>query len=102
MPFGVIPLDQLFNYGSSLTIEELGPAGPDFQPRKIVLIGPALPFQGAEWGFENQIVTTWYPGNGQEATQQNLGPREMPSAWEGEWKRTLMGKSPSIFIDEGG
>ena len=102
MPFGVIPLDQLFGYGSSLTIEELDPAGPNFQQRKIVLIGPALPFQGAEWGFENQIVTTWYPGNGQEATQQNLGPREMPSAWEGEWKRTLMGKSPSIFIDEGG
>lgn len=102
MAFGAIPVDQLFNYGSSLTIEELGPAGPGFQPRKLVLIGPSLPFQGAEWGFENNLVTTWYPGNGTEATQQNLGPREMPSAWEGEWKRTLMGKAPSVFVDEKG
>lgn len=97
-----VPFDQQFSFGSSLTIEELGPSGPGNKPRKIVLIGPSLPHQGAEWGFENQITTTWYPGNGTEATQQNLGPREMPSAWEGEWKRTLMGKTPSKYSDETG
>jgi len=102
MAFGQIPADQLFAYGSSISVEETGPAGPGYKPRKIVLIGPALPFQGAEWGFENNLITTWYPGNGTEATQQNLGPKETPSAWEGEWKRTLMGKAPSIYVDENG
>lgn len=85
-----------------MTIEELGPSGPGFQPRKVVLLGPSLPFMGAEWAFENNIITTWYPGNATEATQQNLGPREMPSTWEGIWRRTLMGKSPTIYTDEAG
>lgn len=97
-----IPIDQLTNFGSSLTIEELGSAGPNYQPRRVILLGPALPFQGAEWGFENQVLTTWYPGNGTEATQQMLGPRELPSTWEGKWRRTLMGKLPSIYYDETG
>lgn len=92
----------LREYGSSLTIEELDPPAPGKQPRIVVLLGPALPFMGAEWGFENNLVTTWYPGNATEATQQNLGPKELPSTWEGEWKRTLMGKAPSVFYDETG
>ncbi len=91
-----------FATGSSLTIEETASAGAGFQPRKITLLGPALPFMGAEWGFENNVQTTWYPGNAIEATQQNLGPREMPSNWEGEWKRTLMGRLPTRYVDESG
>ena len=97
-----IPIDQLTNFGSSVTIEELDKPSAKSKPRKVILLGPGLPFQGAEWGFENQILTTWYPGNGTEATQQNLGPRELPSNWEGEWKRTLMGKSPCLYVDENG
>lgn len=97
------PLDnQPAAVASTVTIEELGPSGPGIKPRTVVLQGPSLPFMGAEWGFENNLITTWYPGNGVEGTQQNLGPRELPSIWEGEWKRTLMGKVPTKYIDEVG
>ena len=48
------------------------------------------------------LVTTWYQGNGNEATQQVLGPQELPSHWNGEWNRTLMGKQPALFTDETG
>lgn len=102
MPFGLVPLEQQIRLGSLLTIEELGPAGPDFKPRRIVLTGPSLPHMGAEWASELNVVTTWYPGNAVEATQQVLGPRELPSTWEGSWRRTLMGKYPPLFVDESG
>jgi hypothetical protein len=68
----------------------------------VTLQGPSLPFRGAEWGFENSLVTEWYPGNGDEATQQNLGPREGPSQWQGEWTRTRMGKFPTLAVDDRG
>lgn len=104
MPFGEIPVAQLAQYGSSLTIEETtAPArSGTAQPRKVVLSGSALPFRGAEWAGENALTTTWYPGNSDEATQQNLGPRELPSAWEGEWRRTLLGRTPVRITDETG
>lgn len=102
MAFGDVPADQLAKYGSSLVIEEMGPSAADAQPRRLVLVGPSLPHQGADWGHTNTVVTTWYPGNGDDATQQVLGPRELPSNWEGEWKRTLMGKVPCIYTDENG
>lgn len=89
-------------YSSSLTIEETAGAGPDATPRQLILFGSALPFMGAEWAFENQVITTWYPGNPAEATQQNLGPREMPSTWQGDWRRTLLSRTPAQFIDEQG
>jgi len=57
---------------------------------------------GAEWGGKLAGTTTWYPGNGEEATQQILGPQEVPSNWHGEWKRTLMGKAPTSYTDENG
>lgn len=100
MPFGAN--EQSLGQASSITIEELGPSGPGLQPRKVVLLGPSLPFQGAEWAFENNLVTTWYPGNGDDGSQQNMGPRELPSSWEGKWSRTLMGKAPSTYSDETG
>lgn len=70
--------------------------------RSVVLRGSALPFMGAEWGFEQTMTTTWYPGNAAEATQQVLGPRELPSTWEGEWKRTLLGRTPVLYLDDQG
>lgn len=89
------------DYSSSLTIEELSaPSGQ--QPRVVVLQGPSLPFRGANWDGENAVKTTWYPGNGDEATQQVLGPREGPSNWQGEWNRTRMGKAPANATDETG
>jgi hypothetical protein len=65
-------------------------------------MGPSLPFMGAEWGGENNMSTTWYPGNADEATQNILNPQEVPSNWHGEWKRTLMGKAPTTYEDENG
>jgi phage tail protein X/stage V sporulation protein SpoVS len=88
-------------YSSSVTIEELT-AGPGLQPRMVLLQGPSLPFQGAGWAGENAVVTEWYAGNGDEATQQNLGPSEKPSTWQGRWARTMMGKAPSLARDSSG
>jgi hypothetical protein len=81
-------------FASSVTIEEIqGAQGSP--PRVVVLSGPSLPFQGAAWGGKNALVTEWNPGNGDEATQQDLGPQELPSQWQGMWNRTLMGKHPA-------
>lgn len=96
--------DPGLQYGSTLTVEELtAPRGADgLRPRRLTLVGSALPFQGARWGGENALTTTWYPGNGEEATQQILGPREAPSSWEGVWRRTLLGRAPVPYWDERG
>jgi len=88
--------------GSSVTIEELSAPQPGKKGRILILRGGALPFMGAEWGFENELVTEWYPGNGVEATQQMLGPKEMPSSWEGMWRRTQLGRNPAEFVDQDG
>ncbi len=89
--------------GSTITIEELSSVTPGGQPRVLQLVGPALPIKGgAKWGGDTRIVTTWYPGNGIEATQQLLGPVEMPSDFNGEWNRTRMGRAPSLYTDETG
>lgn len=104
MPLSVpVPVSQLANVGSSISIEELESTSPGGQPRRVVLVGGALPFMGqADWSSESTIVTTWYPGNGLEASQQVLGPKEMPSQWSGEWNRTRMGRAPSYYVDETG
>ncbi len=88
------------SYSSTVTILELAADGSTY--RKAVLAGPGLPLMGAEWGIENRLVTEWYPGNQDEATQQSLGRKEMPSAWRGEWNRTRMGRMPSSTVDEDG
>jgi len=89
------------SYSSVLTIAELDGSG---QPtlRQVQLTGPSLPFMDSEWSGENNLVTTWYPGNADEGTQQNLGPREMPSTWRGDWRRTMMGSCPTPYVDEDG
>jgi hypothetical protein len=79
---------------SSIIIEEL-----DGSKRKVELKGPSLPFVGASWKSKHSVVTTWYPGNGAMATQHVLGPQEAPSSWEGVFRRTLMGKSPSTVTE---
>src|SRR3954466_4299054 len=82
---------------SSLTIEEL-----TGERRKLELRGPGLPLKGAGWEGSQNVKTTWYPGNGIEATQQVLGPKEEPSEWEGEWNRTRLGRTPCLFTDGAG
>lgn len=89
-------------FGSSLTIEETSSPTHGGLPRVLVLTGSSLPKMGAEWAVEQNVVTTWYPGNGAEATQQVLGPKEMPSMWEGTWRRTLLGQLPVSYKDETG
>ncbi len=80
------------SYSSQILIEEL--AGPR---RSVRLNGSTLPLMGAAWKGSQKMTTTWYPGNGDEATQQVLGPTEMPSKWNGDWRRTLMGRTPAIY-----
>lgn len=77
---------------SVLVVEEL-----TGQKRKVWLMGPALPLQGAEWATRQKLSTTWYQGNALEATQQVLGPEEMPSDWTGKWNTTRMVSAPSIY-----
>ena len=57
---------------------------------------------GAEWTQESDMETTWYPGNSDEATQQILVTKDMPSNWHGEWNRTLLGKAPTSYTDDNG
>ncbi len=85
-------IQQNGSYSSSLVIEELTQPGSGKHRRLVELTGSALPFMGAEWSGSLQMTTTWYPGNGDEATQQVLGPREMPSNWNGDWRRTMLGR----------
>jgi len=84
-------------YESALFVQELSGEG-----RTVHLVGPALPFRPATWKVENVIVTTWYPGNGVEGSQQVLGPRDPPSDFEGMWRRTLLGKRPAVLEQNGG
>lgn len=90
-------------FSSTLIIEELALAasGSDSILRVLVLQGPSLPFMGANWDSELNLITTWYPGNQDEATQQNMGRRELPSNWSGEWNRTRMGRTPAEYSDVG-
>ena len=53
--------------------------------RRVVLRGRALPYQGAMWEVSQRERTKWYAGN-PVATQQVLGPEEMPTTIEGQWK----------------
>ena len=85
-------------HGSVLLIEEVsGTRG-----RKVTLLGPGLPFQGAGWETGLRAPTDWYPGNGVEATQQVIGPFEMPSSWEGVWRRNMLAKTPSLLTATAG
>lgn len=73
---------------SSIFIEELGG-----QKRTLTLLGSGLPLQGAEWGGEMVVDTSWNPGS-PVATQQVLGPTEAPSDWEGQWRTNRLAALP--------
>lgn len=66
--------------------------------REIRLRGAALPRQGAaQWGGKQRLITTWYPGNSAEATQQVLGPIENQSVFSGVWNTTRLTRLPAIY-----
>lgn len=88
-------------YTSTVVIEEVN-GGNGQSARAVELSGPTLPLQGADWGGSNQLITTWYPGNPDEATQQNLGPREAPTKMNGDWRRTMMSREGAYYTDENG
>lgn len=83
---------------SILVIEELPSQGTG---QRLELIGGGLPHQGTGWSGNQRLPTKWYVG-ATEASQQVLGPTELPSEWEGEWHRTMLGRSPATFVDESG
>ena len=82
---------------SEILIEEL--AG---QKRKLRLRGAGLPKRGANWAGKQRLVTTWYPGNLAQASQQILGPVEPPSSWNGEWNTTRLVRTPALYETTGG
>lgn len=89
------------SYTSTIVIQELtAPGGRS--PRSLTLSGSGLPVMGAAWASESVIVTQWYPGNSEEATQQMLVSKLMPSTWKGEWHRTLLGDTPAQYTDSDG
>jgi hypothetical protein len=79
---------------STITISELTGA-----KRVIALTGGGLPKQGAAWGGTQRVITTWYPGNGTEATQHVLGPTEKPTEWNGIWRTNILYRTPATFSD---
>jgi hypothetical protein len=89
------------SYSSTIAIEEIDANGSTVM-RSVMLVGPSLPLMETEWSAKNQLATTWYPGNSAEATQQNLGPRLLPSTWKGDWRRTMMGGTPAQYWDGNG
>lgn len=71
--------------------------------RVLRLRGAGLPKQGAAaWGGKQRLVTTWYPGNGSQATQQVLGPMESQSVFSGVWNTTRLYRSAAIFEPDPG
>ena len=85
---------------SSLLIEELSAAGGQ-QRRSLLLKGACLPLQGAEWSGENNVKTTWLPGNSR-ATRQVIGPKILPSSWTGEWHLVQLLLTPAEWADGDG
>jgi len=82
---------------STITVAELTGA-----KRTITLTGGGLPTQGAAWGGTQRVITTWYPGNGTEATQHVLGPTEKPTEWNGIWRTNVLYRTPAVFADTDG
>jgi hypothetical protein len=66
--------------------------------RKVELTGGALPIQGASWGGLQLVSSTWNPGN-REGTQQVLGPQEIPSVWDFEWRSNHLVRDPVVFTE---
>jgi len=82
-----------------MTIMELLTGG--IPQRILQLRGSGLPHRPAAWKSGNRLNTTWYPGNGDEATQQNMGPIEMPSNWSGEWRYRMLSRTPAKYTNTG-
>lgn len=88
------------SYSSAIVIEELD---SNQKPLRVLeLRGPGLPKQGANWGGESVVPTTWLPGNPDDATQQVLVSKEIPTRWEGMWHLTMLNRTPCRLRDPSG
>jgi hypothetical protein len=65
-------------------------------PQRVVLRGRALPYAKVDWGVSQRVTTTFYPGN-PVATQQVLGPEELPTTMEGMWKARYL--ENNVLVD---
>lgn len=77
--------------GHTFTIEEHDVPNA----RRIVLRDRALPYRGVEWGGEQRVKRTNYPGN-PVASQQVLGPVEGLTSINGMWKDRFMAGAVEI------
>jgi len=82
--------------GSAVVIEEL-----TGDLRVVRLVGSAQPFRPTPLSVIQKVVTTYLPGN-PEANQQVLGTQDPSVDWTGEWRRTLLGKTPVVVSDKDG
>lgn len=57
--------------------------------RSIVLRGRSLPYRTVDWGGEQQIDLSWFPGN-PVGVVQVVGPRWKPLTIRGWWKDTFL------------
>lgn len=62
------------------------------RPITVVLRGRAMPYRGSAWEIEQATKLTRYPGN-PVATQQLLGPAELPTSMNGMWKARFLAGS---------
>lgn len=68
-------------------------------PGQIQLIGWSLPFRPVEYGGEQRMQTSWYPGN-PVATQQVVGPTLDPTTVNGKWLDSKLGDGVALQLLE--
>jgi hypothetical protein len=66
-------------------------------PGQIVLADRALPQGDVTIEGDQREKTTWYPGN-PEASQQVIGPVELPSTMSGVWKDRYLGNGQAVAL----
>ncbi len=81
--------------GSSVEIAQL----EGDQPVTVLLRGRAMPYRGVAWEVQMRTKLRWYPGN-PVATQQVLGPEEVPTTMTGTWKNRFLPKTIVVNGDE--
>jgi hypothetical protein len=57
--------------------------------RGIILRGRSMPYKGVQWGGEQLIDLSWFPGN-PVGVVQVVGPRWKPLTISGSWKDTFL------------
>lgn len=92
------PADVLFGqelFGSKLKAPPVIIIELTGQRRRIELHDRSLPFRPVTWAGRMRTRVTWYPGN-PVATQQVLGPEEVPTSMGGKWSdRYIQG---TVFV----